>query len=305
VHEAQHSERSRRSRGAVIPLSGLFPASPAVFALLLLSTAPGAPPPKRIVALAPSAAEILFALGAADRVVAVSDFAADLPEARGKAKTGGFTPDLERIVTLAPDLVVASRDGTDRASFEALQRLGLRVLATNGSSLDGVLEDVRAVGEAIGERERALRFVDDARRRMAVAEARARARRLAGSAAISVLVVIWPDPPVVAGPSTFIGDLLKRALLVNVVSPSAGEWPRVSYETLAAWNPDVLLRPTTAENADVFSRAFLPGSRWSLVPAVREGRLVTLPGNWIERPGPRLLDALERLVDLTVPARKP
>ncbi len=237
--------------------------------------------------------------------MAVSDFAADLPEARGKAKTGGFTPDLERIVALAPDLVVASRDGTDRASFEALQRLGLHVLATKGSSLEGVLEDVRAVGEAIGETERALRFVEDARRRMTAAEARARARHPAGSRATSVLVVIWPDPPVVAGPSTFVGDLLKRALLSNVVPASAGEWPRVSYETLAAWNPDVLLRPATTENAEAFSRAFLSDARWKLVPAARDGRVVTLPGDWIERPGPRLLDALERLVDLEVPGKAP
>ena len=250
-------------------------------------------------ALAPSAAEILFALGAADRVVAVSDFAGDLPEARGKARTGGFTPDLERVVALAPDLVVASRDGTDRASFEALKRLGLRVLATAASSLEGVLEDVRTVGEAIGEEERAARLVEDARRRIAAAEARARARRASGAAPTSVLVVIWPDPPVVAGPSTFVGDLLRRALLVNVVPASAGEWPRVSYETLAAWNPDILVRPRTAENAEVFSRAFLSDARWRLTPAVREGRVVTLPGNWIERPGPRLVDALERLAELT------
>jgi iron complex transport system substrate-binding protein len=255
------------------------------------------------VALAPSAAEILFALGAADRVMGVSDFAADLPEAHGKVKTGGFTPDLERIVSLAPDLVVVSRDGTDRASFEALQRLGLNVLATTGSSLEGVLEDVRAIGEAIGETDRSTRLVEDARRRMSAAEARARERRSSEGRTTSVLVVIWPDPPVVAGPASFVGDLLKRALLVNVVPASAGEWPRVSYETLAAWNPDLVLRPETEENASVFSRAFLSDERWRLVGAVRAGRVVRLPGNWIERPGPRLLDALERLAGLSPPER--
>src|SRR5262249_18703836 len=157
---------------------------------------------------------------------------------------------LERIVALKADLVVASRDGTDRASYDALVRLGLRVLATTGSSLPGVFEDVRLVGEAIGEPERAARLVEEARKRTASAEARGKARHSGSNP--KVLVVIWPDPPVVAGPATFIGDVLKRASLENVVPASAGEWPRVSFETLAAWNPDVVLRPESPENAEVF-----------------------------------------------------
>ena len=109
MHEAGRAERPRGSRRTLIPR--------AVFALALLGAPVSTPaPPRRIVALAPSAAEILFALGAAPRVVGVSDFARDLPAAAGKTRLGGFAPDLERVVALAPDLVVVSRDGTDRAA---------------------------------------------------------------------------------------------------------------------------------------------------------------------------------------------
>jgi iron complex transport system substrate-binding protein len=231
-------------------------------------------------------------------VVAVSDFAADLPGARGKVRIGGFTPDLERVVSLAPDLVVASRDGTDRAAYDKLAALGLPVLATDARTLDGVLSDILRVGRAIGEPAAAERLVRALAERIAAAERRAAAR---SGPPLRVVAVIWPDPPVVAGPATFVGDLLARARLVNVVPERAGEWPRVSHETLAAWNPDLVIRPETAENDPAFSRAFAPGGPWRLVPAVREGRIVALPGGALERPGPRLVEALERLAALGGP----
>ncbi len=249
---------------------------------------------QRIVALAPSAAEIVYALGAAERVVGVSDFAADLPESRGKEKVGGFAPDLERIAALHPDLAVVSRDGTDRRAVDRLASLGVRVVVTDATSLAGVFEDIRRVGSALGATVEAARLVAVLEGRAAAAEARSAARR--GPVRPSALALIWPDPPVVAGRATFVGDLLQRAGLSNVVPLSAGEWPRISYETLVAWSPRVLVRPETVENGAAFRAAFAPGSRWLLVPAVREGRILVLPGAWLERPGPRLVDALEALV---------
>ncbi|MBK6407112.1 MAG: ABC transporter substrate-binding protein [Holophagales bacterium] len=251
--------------------------------------------PQRVVALAPSAAEIIYALGAAERVVGVSDFAADLAESKGKARLGGFSPDLERIAALRPDLAVVSRDGTDRRAADRLASLGIRVVVTDADSLAGVFEDIRTVGEALGTTVAADRLVSSLERRAGAAEARSRARK--GSERPSALALIWPDPPVVAGPATFIGDLLQRAGVDNVVPRSAGQWPRVSHETLVSWGPRVLVRPETIENGAAFKAAFAPGSRWHLLPAVRDGRVVILPGAWLERPGPRLVDALEALVE--------
>lgn len=198
-------------------------------------------------------------------------------------------------MSLAPDLVVVSKDGTDRAAFEKLEALGLAVVVTSGTTLDGVLEDVVRVGHALGEDGRAAALVAALARRIAAAEAlgRARPRRRA-------VALIWPDPPVVAGEGTFVGDVLSRAGFSNVVPKSAGDWPRVSFETLASWNPDLVVRPETRENAGAFARAFAD-ARWRLVPAVKEGRVVALPGDLLERPGPRLVEALERLAAVRVP----
>ena len=297
--EARHPERPRRA-GRVLTRSVLAGLLLALLAPAPASRAGGAP--QRIVALAPSAAEILVALGAAERVVAVPDAAAGLPGMEEKVRIGGFVPDLERIVALRPDLVVASRDGTDRGAFEKLESLGIPVLATDARSLDGVLADIRRVGGAIGAEEEAARLVASLSERIAAAERRAAGRR---GPAPRALVVIWPDPPVVAGPGTFVGDLLVRARFVNVVPGKAGEWPRVSFETLAVWNPDVVVRPATRENEAAVERAFTGNGPWRLVPAVHAGRVVEVPGDLLERPGPRLVDALELLAALPPSGRTP
>lgn len=283
--EARGPERSRGSRGILTGRSFL--------ALLLLAAPVFSPvPPRRIVALAPSAAEILFALGAAPRVVGVADLAGDLPESKGKVRLGGFAPDLERVALLAPDLVVVSRDGTDRASFEKLAAMGFRLVVTGGTTLDGVLDDVARVGAAVGEAERAADLVARLRVRIAAAEARGRAHR-----GRTALVLVWPDPPVVAGRATFVGDVLARAGFTNAAPAGAGDWPRVSVETLAAWNPDLVVKPETRENAFAFASA-LRGGPLRVVPAVRDGRVASVPGDLLERPGPRLVDGLEALAAL-------
>ncbi|MGZ5428750.1 MAG: ABC transporter substrate-binding protein [Thermoanaerobaculia bacterium] len=291
--QARNFERPRGSRGTLSRVFGLLSLGLALLASPAPTRSPA--PPRRVVALAPSAAEILFALGAAPRVVGVPDFADDLPEAAGKVRVGGFAPDLERVVSLAPDLVVVSKDGTDRAAYEKLEALGLTVVVTSGTTLAGVLEDVARVGHALGEDDHARAFVLSLTKRIAAAEALGRAHQRARA-----LALIWPDPPVAAGAGTFVGDVVQRAGFTNVVPESAGDWPRVSFETLAAWNPDLVIRPETPENAEAFARAF-GDARWRLVKAVSAGRVVVLPGSLLERPGPRLVEALERLAAVRVP----
>ncbi len=219
----------------------------------------------------------------------------DLPGAAGKERIGGFSPDLERIVSLAPDLVVASRDGTDRAAFERVRALGFPVVVTGGTTLEGIFGDITAVGGALGAEGSAKELVASLRGRLGRARERI-AHSSRRRALPSVLILIWPDPPVVAGPASFLGDLLRQAGIPNAAG-EAGEWPRVSFETLARWDPGLIVRPETRENAEAFRQAFGANPLWKLVPAAREGRVVSIPGNWLERPGPRLIDALEALAD--------
>ena len=111
-----------------------------------------------------------------------------------------------------------------------------------------------------------------------------------------MVALIWPDPPVAAGPTTFVGDLLRKAAVRNLVPASGGPWPRLSLETLAAGNPEFLIVPDADESREAFARSL--AGPLAILPAARLGRVLKIPGDWIERPGPRLVDALERLVDL-------
>ena len=129
----------RRANGLAVSL---------VAALLAGPEAAAVDPPHRVVALAPSAAEIVYALGAADRVVGVSDFAADLPESKGKTLVGGFSPDLERIAALKPDLAVVSRDGTDRRAATPVK--GRRAGDAEGGFAGGYFCDERFIWQVVG-----------------------------------------------------------------------------------------------------------------------------------------------------------
>ena len=246
--------------------------------------------PRRIVALAPSAAEILFALGAAARVVGVSDFAADLPEAAGKTQLGGFVPDLERIAALRPDLVVVSRDGTDRSAPS-----GSRVSASASSSptptsSTGSLPTSGASGRRSGERPgRASRGL--AGGRAAAAEA---ARRPSGPGAAS-------------SPSSGRTRRSSRGPRRSSATSSEGgprerrpgEGGRVAprpSETLAAWNPASSSIPTPRRTEPSSTRPSTGKPPGKSSRAVRQGR-VPSSGSLLERPGPRLVDALERLVE--------
>ncbi len=246
--------------------------------------------------LAPSAAEIVFSLGASVRVVGVSDFAKDLPEANGKPRLGGFRPDIERVLALRPDLVIVSRDGTDRAAYEKLRALSLPVLVTQGTTIEGVFLDIISVGTAIGEAARARELNTSLRARLAAARQKSRSIQ-AKRRFPRVLVVIWPDPPVVAGPASFIGDLLEKGDIPSAVPGNSGEWPRVSLETLALWDPGVIVHPETEENREVFKMTLLGNPHWKLVTALKRGNVLSIPGGALERPGPRLIEALEQLID--------
>ena len=151
------------------------------------------------------------------------------------------------------------------------------------------------MGAALGAGRQAEELISSLRARVNRARDRI-ARSARQRPAPTVLILIWPDPPVVAGPSSYLGDLLRQAGLKNAAQEGQ-EWPRVSFETLAQWDPGLIVRPETKENADVFRKALGANPLWQLVGAARNGRMVSIPGNWLERPGPRLVDALEALAD--------
>ncbi len=246
-------------------------------------------PPQRIISVAPSVTEILFALGRRDNVVGISD-ADDYPAAglRGKARVGGVILNVERILALRPDLVVGVAS-LQRGQLERLIRLGLPVLAVEAHSLEETFAQISLLGRVTGRGAAADRLVGGLRARVSAVELRVRGRVL-----FRVYVEIWDEPLQTAGTGTFIDDLVRRAGGRNLFADLRG-WPQVAPEAVVRRDPDVILL-TYAGRPRVAGR-----TGWAGVAALRRGRIYELDPDLVSRPGPRLVDGLERIARLLHP----
>lgn len=255
--------------------------------------------PKKIVSIAPSATEILFAIGAGDRVVANTTYCDYPPEADKLPKIGGYTnPDVEKILALSPDLVLGAR-GTPVGLFDQMAALKLTVAAIDAEdSLDQMVESIRTIGKIVGEEKKAAELVEqlEARRRAVVSKTAA----LSPAQRPRVLFVFAPGDLFSAGTGSFIDELITLGGGVNIAAKAKTTWPQLSLETVIADDPQVILtlpgtmgntqKPMTNTEALVRFRA-LP--RWKNLSAVKHGRVYVLEDDPMTLPGPRLIDGLE------------
>ncbi len=246
--------------------------------------------PMRVVSLAPSLTEIVFALGRGDWLVGVTDFCDYPPEARSKPKIGGpMTPDLERVVRLQPDLALATAEGNPRDVVAQLARLHIPVFAVKPEGYAGVLASVEAMGRALRVEEEATALVQEIQGRVAAIR-----RAVAGRPHPRVLYLVWTDPLIAAGPATYIHDLIEMAGGDNVVREASVPYPRLSWEEIVRSAPEVILVASHGNGSDQpWIGEVWRG--WQSVPAVRSGRVIGVPGDTIHRPGPRVVEGVERL----------
>src|SRR5262249_8696680 len=180
----------------------------------------------RIVSIAPSMTEIVYALGASARLVGVSDFCDYPPDAKRKSRVGGiYTPSLEMILSLKPDLVLATSEGNRAEDVLALERFGIAVFVATPFDFVTVLESVTLVGGALGREAEARQLVAEMS-----ARADAIARAVAGVPRPRVLYVIWGDPVIAAGRDTLITDLIRRAGGDSITGDAPSPYPRISIE---------------------------------------------------------------------------
>ena len=241
--------------------------------------------PERIVSLAPSNTEILFAIGAGDRVVGVTTFCDYPPEAAKISKIGGFsTVSIEAVVNLTPDLVLASY-GNGEATVKALQNLNLTVVATNPRNLAEILEDIELIGEVTGNPDRADSIVRGMREE--IRAVREETERLPDGVKPRVLYVVWTDPLYSAGSDTFPADLIQTAGGINIVD-SPG-WPAVSIESVVDSDPNIIICSGMGGGSYTIKDWILNNTVLQATDAVKNGRVYAIDDpDLTERAGPRI-----------------
>ena len=254
-----------------------------------------AAPPRRIVSLAPHATELLFAAGLGERVVAVDPDSDHPPAARALPRVGALPePPVERLLTLRPDLVVAWAPAVRPGFVERMSRLGLPVFVSDPRTLDSVAASLVRFGQLRGNAAAGSEPAgsnaapaDQAAARFTNALAALRAR-WAGREPVSVFVQIWSDPLITITDRDIIGDAIAACGGVNVAAALPGAAPRIDVERVLAAAPRLVVATDSPDSA----------ARWRRLGVLRpEGpaRFAHLDPVVLQRPGPRILEAVEAL----------
>ena len=226
--------------------------------------------PSRIVSTAPSNTEALFALGAGDRVVGVTTFCVDPPEARTRAKVGDFSSlDFERVVALEPDLVVATWL-EQRRHVEKMEGLGLKVLVLYPTSIEGTMRSLEILGRATGAEERAAALVAGMRRRLGAIDEKVKA--LPELDRPTVFVELGASPLYTAGPGSTVDEVVVRAGGRNVAHDLGKPYATISREVVLARDPDFVIVGMGGAKGEA-ARAFAGLAGFARLRAVREGRV--------------------------------
>jgi iron complex transport system substrate-binding protein len=252
--------------------------------------------PRRVVALAPSITEIVFALGCEDRLAGATRFSNFPPAAKRLPRVGSYVHlDLERIVALSPDLCIAVKDGNPKAVIQRLEALQIPVYAVNPINLGAVGDTILEVGQLLNARQPAERLVAEMNARIEAVKA-----QVAGSSSRPrVFFQIGISPIVSVGSETFIHELITMAGGINVTA-GAVPYPRFSREEIFALAPEILIITSMDRNKS-FLEAKIEWQQWPEIPAIRDQRIHLVDSDLFDRASPRLVDGLELLVGLLHP----
>ena len=250
--------------------------------------------PARIVSLAPSVTETLFALGEGGAVVGVSQYCDYPPAAVALPKVGTFlTPNVEAIAALRPDLIVGPSLSSSRREVRALEAMGYPTLTVDDNSLYGIEASIASIGARTAEQAAARDLLRGIRAQIEGVRA-----RLRGARPRRVVMLVGHEPMVAVGRGTFLDDLLRLASADNIADVSAQNWPRLSIEYIVAMQPEVILDGAMGSDADT-PRGFW--ARYPEIPAVRAHRVFGYPQDPTLHPGPRVGQTLELIARLIHP----
>ncbi len=247
--------------------------------------------PRRIISLGANITEILYAIGAEDKIVGVSNFSDYPKEAKNKTQVGGFfNPSIEKIFALSPDIILIAR-GTPLSVIDKLRTLGLKIYTSDPHTINDIYTLILAIGNITGNVEESVNLI----KKLQVIEKNItdKVKNISEANKKKIYVEIWNNPQISVGKDTFVNALIERAGGINIAKNLKGDWPIVNSEYIIKENPDTIILLYPCKKSDIEKR---PG--WSEINAVKNGEIYIEDPDIFERPSPRILDGLVRLYEI-------
>jgi iron complex transport system substrate-binding protein len=254
-----------------------------------------AKPPVRIVSLAPSITETLFAVGLDEEIVGVTPFCDYPSQAKAKPKVGYTHPNIESIVALQPDLVLAPREFMRADVLSKLEQLKIPAFILDARTIEEIPSHIQTLGRMVERAREADRLATDMRQR--ITEIKARMEPLSRP---RILYVLNSVPLITVGPGSYIHQLIELAGGMNVAAGARAAYPRLNMEAVLKEDPEIIVFPIGSaegipENEQKLWR------QWVTLSAVKQGRFHQISSELLNRPGPRIVQGLEALARIIHP----
>lgn len=245
-------------------------------------------PPQRVISLAPHITELVYAVGAGDSLVAVSDYSDYPAEATKLPRVNSYSAlNIEAILALKPDLVLAWRSGTPHADIVRLQQFGVRVEYSDPVLIDDIAHEIQQIGQWLGQTEKGLALAEQTRQRLANLRS-----RYSQATAVKVFYAMSTEPLTTVANNAWPAQLLQGCGAQNIFADAKGDYPQPLLEQLLVRQPEVIVQTSASAQRD---SAFW--QRYRSIPAVQQHAFVTLEADWVYRAGPRMLDAMQMLCE--------
>jgi iron complex transport system substrate-binding protein len=252
--------------------------------------------PERIISLAPNITEILYALGLSHRIAGVTTFSDYPKQAKQKPKVGSYVNlNIEKIISLRPDLIIGTYGGNPKAKVLRLEELGFPVYVTRTENVEEMLGMIQDIGTITNTAEKAGVLVSKLRGRIkAVTDGVEKASRPL------VFFEINAKPLITVGAGSFHNEVITLAGGRNLAADSHARYPQYSLEDVVKRGPDVIL-VSTMDRAGLFEQQKAQWMRWKNIPAVQNNRIYFIDSDLVDRASPRIVDGLEKMARLIHP----
>ena len=254
--------------------------------------------PKRIISLAPNITEILFSLGLDEEIVGVSIHCNYPEKAKDKVRVGSYIGlDFEKILSLKPDLIIATGAGNTQEMVERLEKLGIPTFVIFPKDFDGILRSINDLGHLLNREKEARQITEGMRVRrqrvMALTQGLYRPR---------VFLQIGEAPMVTVGKGSFADDLIHLAGGENIAREEKKMYPRLGMEEILKRSPEVIIVSSMNPKGN-YEKALQEWTRWKTIPAVQQNRIYLLDSDLIDRPSPRIIEGLEEIARILHPEK--